>query len=78
MSVILTPEAAAEAVCHKEQMEVWASDLIGMLSLGGYLRENIDYSEGIDLAEDVKRELRSIIVMAFSHPEAKTIKVARP
>lgn len=55
-------------------MTVWASDFVGMLGLGGWLREDIDYAEGVDLDEAVKRELRSIIGMAFDHPEAKTIK----
>lgn len=73
-TVILGPKAAAEAVCHDEQMVVWASDFVGMLSLGGYLRSDLSYSEGVDLTEDVKRELRSIIEMAFDHPEARTIK----
>ena len=73
-TIILGPQAAADAVCHDEQLMVWASDFVGMLSLGGYLREDIDYSDGVDLDNAVKRELRSIIGMAFDHPEAKTIK----
>lgn len=76
-TVILGPQAAAEAVCHDEQMVVWASEIVGMLSLGGYLREDLDYSEGVDLANDVKRELRSIIEMALDHPEAVTIRRRR-
>ena len=72
--VILAPQAAVEAVCHEEQMVVWASDLVGMLSMGGWLRDDIDYGEGVDLDLAVRRELRSIIGMAFDHPEAKTIK----
>lgn len=76
-TVILGPKAAAEAVCHDEQMTVWASDLIGMLSLGGYLRDDIDYTEGVELDHAIKRELRSIIHMAFDHPEAKTIKCGK-
>lgn len=72
-TIILGPKAAADSVCHDEQMEVWASDFVGALSLGGYLRD-LDYSEGIDLTETVKSELRSIVEMAFDHPEAKTIK----
>lgn len=72
--VILMPTTAAETVCHEEQMTIWVSEFVGMLSLGGYLRENLDYSEGVDLTNDVARELRSIIKAAFDHPEAKTIK----
>lgn len=73
-TIILAPAAAADAVCHDEQMTVWASGFVGMLSLGGYLRDDLDYEEGLDLDSDVKRELRSVIEMAFGHPEAKTIK----
>lgn len=73
-AVILGPKAAVEAVCHEEQMVVWTSDMIGTLSLGGWLREDIDYGDGVDLDLAVRRELRSIIEMAFDHPEAKTIK----
>lgn len=73
-TIILTPAAAAAEVCHDEQMVIWASDFVGMLSLGGYLRDDLGYGEGVDLTEDVKRELRSIIESAFDHPEARTIK----
>ena len=73
-TVILNPARAAEEVCHDEQMIIWASDFAGMLSLGGYLREDLSYSEGVDLTNDVRRELRSIIEAAFDHPEARTIK----
>lgn len=73
-TVILSPQAAADEVCHEEQMTVWAYDFVGMLSLGDYLRHDLSYSEGVDLTEDVKRELRSIIKSAFDHPEARTIK----
>jgi hypothetical protein len=72
--VILNPQAAVDQVCHDEQMTIWASDFVGMLSLGGYLRDDLSYGEGVDMTEDVKRELRSIIKSAFDHPEARTIK----
>ncbi len=73
--VILNPAAAVDAVCHEEQMVIWASEFVGMLSLNGYLRD-LDYDEGADLIGDVKGELRSIIKAAFDHPEARTIKRA--
>lgn len=73
-TVILSPKAAAAEVCHDEQMTIWVSDFVGMLSMGGWLREDISYAEGVDLSEDVKRELLSIIESAFDHPEARTIK----
>lgn len=72
-TVILGPAAAAETVCHDEQLRIWAEEIVGMLSLGNYLRD-LDYSEGIELHKDVARELKSIIESAFDHPEARTIK----
>lgn len=75
--VILNPTLAAEAVCHDEQMVIWANDFAGMLNLGGWLRDDLDYSDGVELQEAVKRELRSIIESAFDHPEAKTIRRSR-
>lgn len=74
-TIVLMPAAAVDAVCHDEQMVVWASEFVGMLSLGGWLRYDLDYSDGVDLDSAVKRELRNIIGMAFDHPEAKTIKM---
>ena len=76
-TVILNPAMAAEAVCHDEQLLIWADDLIGYLSMENYLRDDLDYSEGVDLQIAVKRELRRIIESAFDHPEARTIKVQR-
>jgi hypothetical protein len=73
-TVILNPAAAADEVCHDEQMVIWANNFAGMLSMGGWLRDDIDYSEGADMQEAIKRELRSIIEAAFDHPEARTIK----
>lgn len=68
-NVILTPALAAAAVCHDEQMVVWANDMVA--GLGEWLREDIDYSD-VQLAVTV--ELRRIIEAAFDHPEAKTIR----
>lgn len=73
--VILTPAAAAEEVCHDEQLNIWADDnIIGALALGGYLRDDLSYDDKIALAEDMKREIKSIVEMAFDHPEATTIR----
>lgn len=73
--VILLPHAAAEAVCHEEQLRIWAhDDLIGALALGGFLRDDLSYDEAIDMEHTVKRELRRIIKSAFDHPEARTIR----
>jgi hypothetical protein len=73
-TVILGPKAAAETVCHDEQMVIWAGAFAGMLNMGGWLRDDLVYSEGVDLQEAIKRELKNIIEMAFDHPEARTIR----
>lgn len=73
-TIVLTPQRAAETVCHDEQMVIWASDFLGMLNLGGWLREDMTYDDGVEAGEAIKRELRSIIEAAFDHPEARTMK----
>lgn len=73
-TIILGPKAAADEVCHEEQMVIWASDFVGMLSLGNWLRDDLSYGDGVDLTECVKHEIRSIIESAFDHPEVRTIK----
>lgn len=74
-TIILGPAAASEAVCHEEQLRIWASDdIIGALALGGYLRDDLSYDEQIDLERDMMREIKSIIEIAFNHPAAVTIR----
>lgn len=75
--IVLTPKAAAASVCHDEQLTIWASDFVGMLSVGGYLRDDLDYSDGVDLDHAVRRELRSIIEMAFTHPEVIALRALK-
>jgi hypothetical protein len=74
-TVILTPIAAAAAVCHDEQLRIWADDhIIAALSLEGLLRADLSYDEVVDLEKIVMREIRSIIESAFDHPAAITIR----
>lgn len=73
-TVILSPAAAAEVVCHEEQLRIWAHDnLMGGLATGDYLRD-LSYDEGLELERMLMRELKSIIATAFDHPEARTIR----
>lgn len=72
-TVILSPQAAAAEVCHAEQMQIWVHEIVVALGMGGYLRE-LDYGELTDVHSTIESELRSIIEMAFDHPEARTIK----
>lgn len=74
-TIILGPAAAAETVCHEEQLRIWAHDHIeGALALGGWLREDMTYQDGVEMEHAIMRELKSIIESAFDHPEARTIK----
>ena len=48
--------------------------LVGMLSLGGFLRDDLDYAEGISLHEQVKQELFGVVVSALTHPELEAAR----
>jgi hypothetical protein len=78
-AVILThPAKAAELVCHEEQLQIWAGEIVGRLSVGGYLRDDLSYDDGIALGREVEDEIKSIVAAAFTHPEAmKRIEVPR-
>lgn len=71
--VILNPAAAAETVCHEEQLRIWADDVISALGMENYLNFS-SYADKIDMERIVMREIKSIIEGAFNHPEARTIK----
>lgn len=74
-TIILGPAAAAEAICHDEQLRIWAHDhILAALSMEGFLREDLSYADGVDMEALIMRELKRIIEMAFDHPEARTIK----
>ena len=65
------PAKAAELVCHDEQLMIWANDIVGLLSMEGWLREDLSYDDGIDIHNAIKRELKNVVAMAFTHPELK-------
>lgn len=71
--VILNPRAAAETVCHEEQLRIWADDVISALGMENYLNFS-SYADKVDMEQIVMREIKSIIESAFDHPEARTIK----
>lgn len=74
-NVILMPSAAAEAVCHEEQLRIWAHDhIIGAIALGDWLRDDLSYDDQIEMEACMMREIKNIIEMAFDHPEAATIR----
>lgn len=70
-AIILThPAKAAENVCHDEQLVIWAGEIVGALSMGDWLRDDLSYDDGIELQRAVQQEIKSIVEMAFTHPEA--------
>jgi hypothetical protein len=73
-NVVMLPAAAVEAVCHEEQMVIWANDVMGALSMGNFLRDDLSYDEIVDLDHAIRQEIKSIIGMALNNPEAATIR----
>lgn len=73
-TVILNPTAAAEMICHEEQLRIWAHDnIISHLAMEGYLRDDLSYDDGLHIERIVMSEIKSIIGMAFDHSGARTI-----
>ena len=72
-TIYLTPKAAVEVVCHEEQLRIWADEVISALGMENYLQFS-SYDDNVDMEQIVMRELKSIIEMAFDHPEAATIR----
>jgi DNA-directed RNA polymerase specialized sigma54-like protein len=79
-AIILThPAKAAEEVCHEEQLQIWAEEIVGRLSIEGYLRDDLSYDDSIDIHKSVADEIKSIVTCAFMHPEGlRTRSVAEP
>lgn len=67
------PAAAAETVCHEEQLRIWADDVISALGMEDYLKFS-SYADKIEMERIVMREIKSIVESAFDHPEARTIR----
>lgn len=62
MSVRLSPQMVAKLVCHDEQLEIWADDMIDAVS--DWL-EIETYDEKLALDRAVKREISQIVEAAF-------------
>ncbi len=75
--VTLLPRAAAAAVCHDEQVEIWVSEMVGALALGGFLTAGLTYGDRVELRWCVEQEIRRTVEAAFEHPEARTILSSR-
>ncbi|WP_424140811.1 hypothetical protein [Roseomonas chloroacetimidivorans] len=59
----------ADIVCHDEQLRVWASGVMGALSMGDFLRDDLSYDDRLDLERVVMGEIKRIVASAFNHPE---------
>lgn len=70
----LPPQEAAARVCHDEQMTVWTGEVAGALNLAGFLRDDLDYDDVIELNGVLAREIRSIVGHAFDHPELMHVR----
>lgn len=64
-----TAPTSADRVCHEEQLRVWASDFMGALSLGDFVRDDLSYDDALELERVVMNELKRIVASAFDHPE---------
>lgn len=76
--VIHNPASAAEMVCHKEQLQIWADDMISAIGMQGDFLKDLAYCDLVDLHDVVEREIKSIVESAFDHPEAVTIRRKAP
>ena len=70
----LPAKEAADRVCHDEQMTVWTGEIAGALNLAGFLRDDLDYDDVIQLHGVLARGIRSIVECAFDHPELKLVQ----
>lgn len=68
--ILRHPAKAAQEVCHEDQLTSWSGDLVGALSLGEFIRDDLSYDDVIALHQLVQKEIKSIVEMAFTHPEA--------
>ena len=70
-AVILThPAKAAERVCHDEQLSIWAHEIFCRLAMEELLKDDITYDEQVDAERYLRDEIKKIVEMAFTHPEA--------
>ena len=57
----------AERVCHDEQLLIWSGEMVS--DLIDHLKEPSDYDSVVDLHNDMKAAIKSLIEKAFTHPE---------
>lgn len=54
-------DAVLSEVAHEEQMTIWTGELLGTLSMAGYMSEDMDYDDVLHAHRLVASEVRSII-----------------
>ena len=65
----VAPSEAATRVCHDEQMISWTGDIVGRLSMEGWLKDDLSYADVIEIHSSVADEIKDIVKSAFAHPE---------
>ena len=65
----VAPSEAATRVCHDEQMISWTGDIVGRLSMEGWLKDHLSYADVIEIHSSVADEIKDIVKSAFAHPE---------
>ena len=65
----VAPSEAATRVCHDDQMICWTGDIVGRLSMEGWLKDDLSYDDVIEIHSSVADEIKDIVKSAFAHPE---------
>lgn len=61
----------SEKVCHADQLTIWSDEVVGALSMGGFIRDGMSYDDKVEIHRIVADEVKQIVASAFSHPELK-------
>lgn len=64
---IVKRDRLADAVCHPDQMTIWAGEVASELL--EHLKDPEDYEDVLALDRAVKAAIRHVVESAFSHPE---------
>lgn len=54
-------DAVLAEVAHDEQMTIWTGEVLGSLSMAGYMSEDMDYDDVLDAHRLVAVDIRQII-----------------
>ena len=68
-SDIVKSDHLADLVCHDDQMTIWCDEVLGTLSINGFLRDDMTCDDLVDLRWHIKQEIKSVVASAFAHPE---------